>query len=84
MNNDYETKFVSVGCSLTEVFCKIPHLILSLKLGDVCRMRGDLFQLVRLVFFSSFQTGRLFLRNLPYDCKAEDIEELFASYGKLS
>lgn len=28
------------------------------------------------------QTGRLFVRNLSYSCKAEDIENLFASYGK--
>lgn len=29
------------------------------------------------------QTGRLFIRNLPYVCKEEDIETMFAKFGKV-
>lgn len=29
-------------------------------------------------------SGRLFIRNLPYTCKSEDLEDLFKGYGKLS
>lgn len=30
-----------------------------------------------------FENGRLFVRNLSYECKEEDLEKLFASYGPL-
>ena len=30
-----------------------------------------------------FQSGRLFIRNLPYICKEEDFEKLFAKVGPL-
>jgi RNA recognition motif-containing protein len=32
---------------------------------------------------ADFDNGRLFVRNLCYDCKEEDLEKLFASYGPL-
>lgn len=28
------------------------------------------------------ESGRLFIRNLPYTCTEEEINELFAKYGK--
>lgn len=30
-----------------------------------------------------FENGRLFVRNLSYECKEEELEKLFASYGPL-
>ncbi|CAF0804860.1 unnamed protein product [Brachionus calyciflorus] len=30
-----------------------------------------------------FENGRMFVRNLCYDCKEEDLEKLFATYGPL-
>lgn len=29
------------------------------------------------------ESGRLFVRNLPYTCTEEEIKELFAKHGKL-
>lgn len=29
------------------------------------------------------ESGRLFIRNLPYTCTEEEIKELFAKYGKI-
>ena len=37
-----------------------------------------------MFFFSFPKSGRLFLRNLTYTCKEEDIQELFEKYGLLS
>ena len=30
------------------------------------------------------QTGRLFVRNLPYSCTEEDLEEKFKKFGKMT
>ena len=56
--------------------------ILGLVLGQSCNESSKfvLYKLIVFIFFS--QTGRLFIRNLAYICREEDLESLFTKYGE--